>query len=116
LAWRARWIVTREGGETKLSLGTSTLFDRYQYYTASHSEARASLAFGCLHTDVGVIGLSAPCSLPCRIADPQLYANLSITGSVDGMIPPTRRSDSGFKKLVLSGQYNRVLVMNGWRA
>ncbi|HEU0095893.1 MAG TPA: hypothetical protein VFQ52_05525, partial [Rhizomicrobium sp.] len=40
--------MTREGGETKLSFGTSTLFDRYQYYTASHSEARASLAFGCL--------------------------------------------------------------------
>lgn len=157
----------REGEETKLSFGTSTLFNRYQYYAASHGEAlddegtRANLAFGYLHTDVGAIGLSGNArTLQLAVSHPLIRGfteNLSIAGSVDGIdsnnallgnllanedVRTFRLSggyslsdeksllmlnasasfgldvlgaklstgaDSDFKKLVLSGQYNRVL-------
>jgi hemolysin activation/secretion protein len=157
----------REGEETKLSFGTSTLLDRYQYYAASHSEAldddgtRASLGLGYLRTDVRAVGFSGDAeTLQLAVSHPLIRSfeeNLTVTGSVDGIdstnallgnllanedVRTVRLSggysisdanslltlnasaslgldvlgaglstadDADFKKLVLSGQYNRLL-------
>jgi len=85
----------REGEETKLSFGTSTLLNRYQYYGLSHSEAldddgtRASLAFGYLHTDIGALALSGNArTLQLAVSHPVIRSfdeNLSVSGSIDGI-------------------------------
>jgi hemolysin activation/secretion protein len=157
----------QEGEETKLSFGTSTLFNRYQYYAASDSEAlddegtRASLAFGYLHTKVSAIALSGDAeTLQLAVSHPLIRSfdeNLSVAASVDGIdstnallgnllanedvrtlrlsggysvtdpksalvlnasasfgldglgAKASTGANTGFTKLVLSGQYNHLL-------
>lgn len=156
----------REGEETKLTFGTSTEFDRYQYYGLSQSEAlndegtRASAAFGYLHTRVGSIGLSGDAeTLQFALSHPLIRSfeeNLNVSASIDGIdstnallgnllanedvrtfrlgagynlsddksllalnasmsfgldglgAKTSTGADTGFQKLVLSGQYNHL--------
>jgi len=87
--------LSRQGAETKLSFGTSTLFDRYQYLALSHSESlndegtRASLGFGYLRTDVGVIGLTGEAqTLQVALSHPLIRSfeeNLTVSASLDGI-------------------------------
>lgn len=85
----------REGEETTLSLGTSTIFSRYQYVGLSHSEllndegTRAGAAYGYLHTRVPPFALDGEAqTAQVYIAHPLIRSydeNLTLTGSLDGI-------------------------------
>ncbi|MGN6517313.1 MAG: ShlB/FhaC/HecB family hemolysin secretion/activation protein, partial [Rhizomicrobium sp.] len=85
----------REGEQTTASFGTSTLFNRYQYYAVSHSEAlgedglRASAAFGYLRTRIRALSLTGDAqTLQFGASYPLIRGykeNLLLSGSVDGI-------------------------------
>ena len=84
----------REGEQTTASFGTSTQFNRYQYYAISHSEAlggglRASFAYGYLRTHIHAFSLTGDAqTLQVGLSYPLIRStkeNLSLTGSVDGI-------------------------------
>ncbi|HEY8949921.1 MAG TPA: ShlB/FhaC/HecB family hemolysin secretion/activation protein [Rhizomicrobium sp.] len=85
----------REGEQTTVSLGTSTLFNRYQYYAISHSEAlneeglRASASYGYLHTRVPSSSLTGDAqTLQFGASYPLIRSyteNLLLAGSIDGI-------------------------------
>jgi hemolysin activation/secretion protein len=86
--------LVREGEQTTASFGTSTLFNRYQYYAISHSEAlggglRASFAYGYLRTHIHAFSLTGDAqTLQVGLSYPLIRStkeNLSLTGSVDGI-------------------------------
>jgi hemolysin activation/secretion protein len=84
-----------QGGETRLTFGTSTLFDRYQYYGVSQSEllddegTRATIGFGYLNTNVGSVGLEGNAqTLQFVLSHPLIRSfeeNLSVAASLDGI-------------------------------
>jgi len=85
----------REGEQTTVSFGTSTLFDRYQYYAISHSETlnddglRGAVSYGYLHTRVPSSSLTGDAqTLQFAASYPLIRSydeNLSLTGSLDGI-------------------------------
>lgn len=85
----------REGEQTTASFGTSTLFNRYQYYAISHSEAlgdnglRANAAFGYLRTHIHALSLTGDAeTLQMGLSYPLIRSykeNLLLSGSVDGI-------------------------------
>ena len=98
--WQAQADVSlynllREGEQTVVSFGTSTLFNRYQYYALSHSEAlnddglRASISYGYLRTRVPGLSLTGDAqTLQLGASYPVIRGyneNLSLTGGIDGI-------------------------------
>lgn len=85
----------REGEATDVIFGTSTLWDRYQYYALSHSEAlddegtRATAAYGYLRTNIPQYKLSGNAqTLQLAVTHPFLRSyneNFSVTASIDGI-------------------------------
>lgn len=85
----------RDGDETKVSFGTSTIFNRYQSYGLSHVQAlddegsRATLSYSYLHTNVAAPAISGDAqSLQLALSHPLIRGydeNLSIGASIDGL-------------------------------
>ena len=85
----------RAGEETVVSIGTSTLFGRYQYYGLSHSEAldddgtRASAGYSYLRTRVPRFSLAGDAqTLQFAVAHPFIRRydeNLTLGASLDGI-------------------------------
>ena len=103
-----------QGQETKLSLGTSTIFSRYQYYGISHSElvsdegTRVSAAYGYLRTDIGALALSGQAqTLQLSLSHPVIRGfeeNLTLGASLDGL-----DSKNALLGTLLSSEHVRVL-------
>ncbi|HEX4271200.1 MAG TPA: ShlB/FhaC/HecB family hemolysin secretion/activation protein [Rhizomicrobium sp.] len=104
----------RDGEESKLSFGTSTIFSRYQYYGASDSEAvddegtRAQLALGYLRTDIGAVGLSgAARTAQLLVSHPLIRGfdeKLSIGADIDGI-----DTDNAILGNAVSNEHTRAL-------
>jgi hemolysin activation/secretion protein len=85
----------REGEQTDAIFGTSTLFNRYQYYALSHSEAlddegtRATAGYGYLKTRIPQFNLTGNAqTLQFAVSHPFIRGyneNLSVTASIDGI-------------------------------
>jgi hemolysin activation/secretion protein len=85
----------REGEQTTASFGTSTLFNRYQYYAIAHSEAlgdeglRANIAYGYLRTHIHALSLTGDAqTLQIGASYPLIRSyteNLALGASVDGI-------------------------------
>ncbi|HXC55977.1 MAG TPA: ShlB/FhaC/HecB family hemolysin secretion/activation protein [Rhizomicrobium sp.] len=85
----------REGEETTLSLGTSTIVSRYQYFALSHGEAlddegtRAGASYGYLHTRVPSFALDGTAqTAQVYISHPVIRSydeNLSLVASLDSI-------------------------------
>jgi hemolysin activation/secretion protein len=104
----------REGEETKLTFGTSTIFSRYQYFGVSDSQAlddegtRAALSYGYLRTDLGAISLSGQAqTLQLAVSHPLIRSfdeNLSVSAGLDGL-----DSKNALIGLLLSSEHVRAL-------
>jgi hemolysin activation/secretion protein len=104
----------REGEETRLSFGSSTIFSRYQYYGLMDSEplddngTTAQAAFGYLRTDIGRLGFSGNAkTYQLLISHPLIRSfdeNLILGGDLDGI-----DTDNALLGLVLSNERTRTL-------
>lgn len=107
----------RDGEETKLTFGTSTIFSRYQYLGASDSEAldddgtRAAFAYGYLRTDIGSLALSGHAqTLQLALSHPLIRSfdeNLSLGASIDSV-----DSSNALIGTLVSGEHVRALRGN----